>query len=105
MASPLGVASTSSKEFHMLLNIRIFGIHRPVECLLSMGPPHIGTLSPFHLNQVPGLFSGPCSLHTKSSDVRTIKSDVSSDKLVMKGPFIVTRFGGVNWGRIGGSGC
>ncbi len=87
----------------MLLDIRILGIHGAVECFLSMGPPHIGALPPFHLNRVPGLFSGPRSLYTKASDICTIQGDMPSSELVTKNPLIVTRGGGVNWGSIRGS--
>ena len=62
-----------------------------------MRSSHVGALSPFRLDRIPSVFGRPCSLYSKSCDIGTIQGNVSSRKLVPEDPFVMVRFGGVDW--------
>src|SRR6266498_867439 len=84
----------------MLLDVRIFSVHRTVKGFLCMRPPHVRTLSPLFLDRLPSFPSHSSGLHTESSNICTIECNVPSGELVAKSPFVMVRLGGIYWGRV-----
>lgn len=62
-----------------------------------MGSLHVYTLSPFGLDQVPGILSGPIGVYAKASSIHTVEHNVSTGELIMKVPLVKCWDCGVDW--------
>ena len=89
-----------SEQFYMLLNVGVLCVDGTVKHFLSMGTSHVGALSPFTLDGIPGFPSGTRGFYAKFINVRTVQSNMPSGELVTEVPLIVVWCSGVDGGSV-----
>ena len=73
----------------MLLNVGVLCVDGMVKRFLSMGTSHVGALSPFTLDGIPGFPSSTRGFYAKFVNIRTVQSNMPSGELVMEVSLVV----------------